>query len=281
MSSANSTLGNFLKISLFSLIFILFLSSCVSSPKIPLDTKRQISLENSTSIFKIDYNHKYERDASLINYCIRQSLPELKAWGGLKYSVKVHVYATHNDLERAVGRHGYPWLRAWAKFQNIHIQTPSSWNGYRIEKRVCELVQHELTHVVMYQHVGDANNWYKKKIPLWFREGMASNVAKQGYRRMSKNAIQQYYRSPEFMGDPITDGDKLIKNNPKLVYSAAHWAFADLLETYGRQRIVLLIKLIGKGEKFRIAWEKTFGIKLLAFEKNWSEKMSTVGTGGG
>src|SRR6185295_2154512 len=47
---------------------------------------------------------------------------------------------------------------------------------------VDELMLHELTHCVMYQRSASAADWSRKRIPLWFREGMASVTASQSYR---------------------------------------------------------------------------------------------------
>ena len=41
---------------------------------------------------------------------------------------------------------------------------------------------HELTHALMYQAAADQGGWRQKKIPAWFREGMATYTAEQGYR---------------------------------------------------------------------------------------------------
>lgn len=241
------------------LIFLVVFSACATFLKYPLDTRTDVNVGDSGIKIVVDYNGEYYRDAELISRCVNDSLPKFEKWGGLKHSVKIKLYATHGDLETSIGKHGYPWLRAWAKFDEVHFQTPYAWNAYDVEDRVCEVVTHELTHVVMYQQIGDKSNWYKKAIPLWFREGMASYVAGQGHRRLSRGKIKEYMKSYNLSGDPAIEGEKIIKKHPKVVYSASHWKFVDLVEQYGEQRIVSLLRLIGKGDSFKSAWKQMFG----------------------
>ena len=60
--------------------------------------------------------------------------------------------------------------------------------------QVAELLTHELTHCLMYQRSATADSWPYKGIPLWFREGMASVTAHQGYRRPHDEDIARYLK---------------------------------------------------------------------------------------
>ena len=89
----------------------------------------------------------------LLADAVRWGLARAGRWGHLRRPVTLVVLPSHRALERAAGRPGYSWLRAWAFEEEILLQSPRSWPWYS-RGRVRGLLAHELTHVVHYQTAG-------------------------------------------------------------------------------------------------------------------------------
>ena len=101
-----------------------------------------IELDAQRIILRSD--EKGPADAQKISGAIAKAGPGLARWGGLKEPVTVYVVSTHDDLETAVRRHGYGWLRAWGRYDDVIFQAPSTWTTK--DEVVEQLVLHELTH---------------------------------------------------------------------------------------------------------------------------------------
>ena len=218
-------------------------------------------------------------------------------WGPLRQPVTVVVHRDHRALERALGKHDMPWLRAWARFDRVDLQSPKSFgfkNSY--EKALTELLSHELTHVWTYQQLGERETWSRAWIPFWFREGMASWTAQQGYRRGTAASIGQKMQNLQISLDPLIDGEQLNRSHQPLAYAAAHWAFKMLIDEKGKTAVKNILHDIyqslrcrnmasdddesqndasekkgcsGQGSGFAQAFAKQYGESELAFAKRF------------
>ena len=259
---------------LVSVLLVLGLAGCASlSGRVKYDCHRKFGYPRQNARLILEYPPANEWDARIISDALDEAVPGAAEWGAFRRPVTIRIHPTHRDLEEAVNRRGYPWLKAWARFDSIDLEAPSVWGGTLARRRVTELLTHELTHVVMYQAIGDHNDWYGKPIPLWFREGMASYAAGQGPRRMSREELLQFYLGPDFTGDPISEGRHLVRRHPREVYSAGHWMFADLADREGREGITRLLEQVRAGQSFREAWQKEFRESLSAFENSWRNRL--------
>ncbi len=130
---------------------------------------------------------------------LQQHMPQILQqsirWDGPRANFEIVIHESHEALEKAVNRLGYPWLRAWTRYDVIHIQSPRTWGLPEWREPFRELMLHELFHLVMYQAVGTPSNWTTRVLPLWYREGMASSASGQSYRRMDLEAVRNYYVS--------------------------------------------------------------------------------------
>ncbi|MBL8951420.1 MAG: hypothetical protein JNK82_11615 [Myxococcaceae bacterium] len=186
--------------------------------------------------------------------------PKLSRWGPLDQAVDLYLMPTHADLESAVRRYGYDWLRAWAQYDDVLLQTPSTWTTD--ERDVAELLAHELTHCVMYQKAATARDWPKKGIPLWFREGMATFTAEQGYRWLTLEDLAHAY---ELGDDPIVQAEELYQSKSGAVYAAAHHAFTFLMRRYGAEGVERVLYGMSKGMQFDPAFKAGIGIETSQF----------------
>jgi hypothetical protein len=212
----------------------------------------------------------------------RAAAPRAQRWGPLANEVTITVHRDHAALEAAVHRPGYEWLRAWARFHTVDLQSPRSWGLFGApDRRIEELLAHELTHCAMYQRAGDELTWMYKEIPRWFSEGLASVTAGQGYRYGGPEELWAFYlsrlpgtgsgdgeparsrgrSSPAALpGDPIVDPDPLYQDQSHVVYGAAHHAAEFLLRRYGEAPVQEVLSLMGEGKRFPAAFREAIGL---------------------
>src|SRR4051812_39900381 len=72
-------------------------------------------------------NEGSSADRQAIESALEKATPGLARWGGLEQPVTVYLLASHDDLESAVHRRGFGWLRAWARYDDVIFQAPSTW----------------------------------------------------------------------------------------------------------------------------------------------------------
>ncbi len=244
-----------------------------------------------TSLLRIVHQPGDERAAAQVARAVRAALPLAERWGPLDQPVVITIHPGHAELEAAVRRRGYPWLRAWARYATIDLQSPSSWGLIGAsDEQVTELLAHELTHCVMYQRAATEWTWSYKGIPLWFREGMASVTAGQGRHRGTVADLFRFYaqeasgagdgeplgeelsrvaRGLGDDGDPLADPEPLYQDRSELVYAAAHRAFRFLLDRYGEARVLDLLARMRAGATYDRAFTEAIGIGDPAFESDF------------
>jgi hypothetical protein len=244
------------------------------------------TVEIDGQVFRIHYWLEDGEAAAQVARALGRSVPRVARWGRIGKEVTITIHSTHAALEAAVHREGYEWLLAWARYQTIDLQSPRTWGWFGAkDPEVEELLTHELTHCAMYQASASEWTWPHKGIPLWFREGMASVTAGQGYRRTSHEELWGYYAKsvpgagdgyPSAMaraargyvsqdGDPVTDPEPLYQERSDVVYGAAHRTFEFLVSRYGEQRVRTAMTLMREGRSFEKAFQEAFGISEAAF----------------
>lgn len=192
-------------------------------------------------------------DERRVRSAIERVASRLDRWGGLEVPVTLHVTPTHDALERAVGRRGFDWLRAWAKYDELYFQAPSTWapNDGQVE----ELVLHELTHCLLFQRSGTARDWTTKDIPLWFREGMALVTAEQGVGLPSLEDLADWViANPEL--DVFKDADRLSRAAFSSVYGLSFHAVKFLLRRHGDALVLEVMRGLRQGQPFDEAFSK-------------------------
>jgi hypothetical protein len=230
-----------------------------------LTSSRELKLTQGE--FKIYYGEGEDvAVADEVAQALEAAMPRLQRWGGLRAQVKVRIYPSHDTLEAAVNRFDYPWLRAWARYDEVFLQSPRTWGLLGATRHhLEELLAHEVTHCLMYQRSGDANDWMGKGIPLWFREGMASWTAEQGYRRPGAQDLWRWLRDhPD--ADPVVDADNFYQKESDVVYGVAHRAFEFLVTRYGVEKTADLMDRMREGDAFARAFKRAVGIPQRDFE---------------
>jgi hypothetical protein len=254
-------------------------------PEDRLDT-----VEIDGQVFRVHYWQEDADAAAQVRRALERAVPRVARWGKISKEVTITIHSTHAALEAAVHREGYQWLRAWARYQTIDLQSPRTWGWFgATDREVDELLRHELTHCAMYQAAASEWTWPHKGIPLWFREGLASVTADQGYRRTTHEELWRFYSKsvpgagdgyPSAVaraargflsqeGDPVTDPEPLYQERSDVVYGAAHRTFEFLVSRYGEDRVRAALALMQQGRSFEKAFEEAFGIGENAFASEY------------
>lgn len=229
-----------------------------------------------------------EKQARRVIRSLETAVPKARRWGAMNAPITITIHPSHEALEHAAGRQGYEWLRAWARYQTIEFQSPRTWGILAVpDRKIEELLAHELTHCAMYQASGSDVTWMFKEIPRWFSEGIATVTAGQGYRYGGLAAIKAFYqeklpgsaggepgrRGPRmpvaFHGDPIIDPDPIYMEQSDVVYGAAHHAAEFLFARYGEERVRKIVALMGKGQRFPAAFREAIGISDAEFASDF------------
>ncbi len=228
------------------------------------------TLNVATASFELTYISEDEGAIDSVVQALELAAPRVAVWGVLEKPIEVRVFPTHEQLEIAVGRRNYPWLRAWARYDEILLQSPRTFDLFeRGSANLAELLTHELTHCLMYQRAAPRERWREvdRTIPIWFREGMASYTARQGHRRMSESRLAEWR---ERTGrDPLGEAKSLYQGSPKIAYGAAHWAFAFLVERYGAQAVRSILDAMRGGSPFPDAFSSVIGITAETFSNEY------------
>lgn len=241
------------------LLLLVALTGCVS-PLRNLRDERALDAEGATFTIK---SNGQPQDVARVERALQKAPKELARWGTLRVPVTVYVVPNHAELETAVGRPGFGWLRAWARYDDVIFQAPSTWaNDGLLE----ELVIHELTHCTLFQATGDADTWEARRIPLWFREGMAISTARQHHRYPSlEDSARWLEEHPQL--DPFEDGERLSHLHSAEVYGVAVHAFDFLVEHHSETTIRKMFEVMRGGKEFELAFTEALGLPPKAFEQ--------------
>jgi hypothetical protein len=225
------------------------------------------------AVFELRYEAEDAQAAKQVREALHRAVPAAERWGQLSGPVLVTIHPTHQALEAAAQRRGYPWLRAWTRYGSVDLQSPRTWSrGMATDAEMAELLSHEITHCVMYRSTASESTWQNVLIPLWFREGMATVTAGER-KRVGPPEIRRFYQdaattSPT-AGDPLSRPESLYRSHSELVYGTAHSAFQFLLDRYGEDRIRRLLSGMAEGSVFGDAFQGSLGISVEDFEREF------------
>lgn len=216
--------------------------------------------------YELRSDGQHPADVSRVEAAVKAARQGLQRWGGVPEPVTIYLVGTHAELERAVGRSGFDWLRAWTRRDDVVIQAPSTWAAG--DDAVNQLMLHELTHVVLFQRSGGAQSWQRKNIPLWFREGMAVSTARQQPQYPSLEDTTLWVADNPGL-DVFADGEALSKDQSRPVYAFALHAFEYLEERVGHDKLLAFIDAIRDAADFASAFQPALGLSLPQFQSDF------------
>ena len=245
------------------LAFALVLGTGCVAPFSGLNQRRDLKTEVGS--FELRWKEG-DPDPERTARAIELAAPSLLRWGAIPKPVTFSLLPSHLRLVSAVGRFGYDWLHAWARYDEVYLQSPSTWGA--TDAGLNELVVHELTHCLMYQRSATKETWPEKQIPLWFREGMATWTANQGPSFPGLEDLARFYEQQPG-SDPFARGDELIEDDSQIVYAAAHHGFTFLVRRYGEPAIPRLMDAMAAGQSFPDAFFEVTGVTSAAFAQEF------------
>ena len=242
---------------------------------------REVTVGDAT--FRLRWLPVDDGAARQVERILERAAPRVQRWGVLQQPVTITIHPSHEALDDAVQRPGYDWLKAWAKYDTVDLQSPRTWRWLGVsDQKLEELLTHELTHCAIYQLAGNDLTWMFKEIPRWFSEGIATFTADQAYRFPGVEKLWQFYeralpagsgfgessggeaqrgRSPvAIYGDPIVDSDPIYQDQSDIVYGAAYHAADFLIRRYGEDRVHAVLENMGQGMRFPAAFREAVGI---------------------
>jgi hypothetical protein len=261
-----------------ALLAIVALLGC--APRTGKNEPRSQDVTVGAARFRVLYWPEDRRAMRQVVRAIQTAAPRVQRFGDLVQPITITIHPTHDALESAVNRSGYGWLRAWARYQTIDMQSPRTWGWFGVrDKRLKELLTHELTHCAMYQLAGDDLTWMYKEIPIWFSEGIATVAEGAEDRRGGPEDLWRFYREtlpgsgggvPDkahtpripvaLPGDPIVDPGPIYQDQSEIVYGAARHAAEFLIGRYGDKKVHRVLELMGSGMRFPAAFKEAVGI---------------------
>jgi hypothetical protein len=248
---------------LVTLASLVALTGCVT----PLASLTRSTLVSpGASRFELKSLPTATEDEARVRSALERITPQLERWGGLPVAVTVRIAPTHDELERAVSRRGYDWLRAWARYDDLIIQSPGTWAG--TDRDVDELMLHELTHCALFQHSGTARDWASKQIPLWFREGMATVTADQGRSFPSLEDLAGWLDRHTQL-DVFADAEKLSREAYGPIYGLSFHAMRFLLRRLGDPAVTGTMLAMKAGLSFEAAFERATGATARQFQTDF------------
>lgn len=240
----------------------LMVTGCVS-PLSKLTRRSTVTLGSTTAELRAEPDG--DADEARVRASVQRVAPRLDRWGPLDQPIIINIVPSHEALVRTVGA-DYDWLRAWAQFDSLILQAPRTWalNDTDLD----ELVLHELTHCVLFQRSGTASTWADRRIPLWFREGMATVTADQGLRYPSLEDLADWVTTNAEI-DVFQDAERLSKASQAQVYGLAFHAMRFLLKRTGDARVLSLMKTMKGGADFDAAFTAVTGTPPRKFEADF------------
>ncbi|HAA54288.1 MAG TPA: hypothetical protein DCE42_06010 [Myxococcales bacterium] len=221
--------------------------------------------------------HFYPQDQNVVSDVVsglRQAAQRAQLWGPLQVQTHIKVFPNHQSLEEATAR-PYRWLRAWAMYDRIYLQSPRTWRYHYYQAPLQTILTHELTHVVMYQLCCTKSAWHKRHLPLWFREGMATVTAQERQYNWPWKKMRRYLRTShgkKLMARPSA----YLRYQQPLVYALGHWMFAVLVEKWKVKGVRKLLTLMRQGRSFAESFKQVTGLSQNAFKKFFIERSKST-----
>lgn len=244
---------------------VLLASACVS-PLSALHSSRTVHIDQQQ--IELRWSEDDADTQMRLGQALARAVPVLGRWGGLLEPVTLSVLPNHAALERASGRHGYAWLRAWGRYDEIWLQSPRSWPVPPRDSDTVEWLTHELTHCLLFQHTSTRETWEHRPIPFWFREGMAIVTARQAYRYASLEDLAAWQLvNPSF--NVFTLEESATTGSFTQAYGLSLHAMTFLLRRYGDAAVINVMKNMKNGDVFEVAFARSAGISTQAFGREF------------
>ncbi|MCI0572859.1 MAG: hypothetical protein L0Y66_19085 [Myxococcaceae bacterium] len=258
-------------------LLLLAAAGC-AAPIQALDQRDTLVVQGGT--FEVRFAEVDRHAQEAVQRAMQAVVPELARWGGLRSPVTVRVLPSHEALEVESHREGVGALKAYALFDVVLVQSPRTWGLPLLgppQRELERLLLHELTHCVLFQQsAARREDVAAKAIAFWFREGMASDTAREASRYASLEDLARFYDDHPGV-NPLSPDVELYRREHDVVYGAAHHAFTFLVRRYGEDAVRAMMASMRGGRTFAEAFQDVIGLTREAFESEFRRYVTLRG----
>lgn len=253
---------------ILSIIGIIILAGAVLFVRSPIG----IALLKSKKHFKtsaVDERVRYEPGAEEFADKMARCLPEavLTVENGhflpFKKPFKIYVCATQKSLNEFLANPPGAAPRGAAAMGDVYIGPRAfSFFGYDTHK---ESLMHELSHLHLKQRLGYFGLGMKIKIPVWFSEGLANNIAGSGGEGIEeKEAIDAILKGKHFVVDEngsfLRPFHKAFSGLSGQMFHKQNKMFVKYIKDSNPGKYKQFLLEIQKGASFAKSFSTNFGI---------------------
>lgn len=178
-------------------------------------------------------------------------------------SIAIFIFPSHSDFKNIA-------IQKWAvgqayvgKENVILIQSPRSNLTIILEKTI----RHEFTHIVL------GAVFKKGYLPRWLNEGMAMYEAKEWEWLNNVNIGEGYLTHKLLPLSSLTYTFPKDDSHAQLAYAQSFDLFLFMMNKYGNDKIIKLIKELSSGTNFDLAFKKSLGLSLFELENAWHKSL--------
>ena len=179
--------------------------------------------------------------------------------------INIYIYANALDLQAALRLGHVNWIAGHAD-SDLGVMLVSLPSGPEQRTLIQQLIPHELSHIMLYQLVGQDSY---KNIPAWLNEGLASIAElspNPDYDRILKKAKEKNSFIPLAS---LCQSFPLDASGAFLAYAESEWFTRYLVEQYGESGVQELLAAYANGMGCERAPESALGKPLAQIEREW------------
>ncbi len=197
----------------------------------------------------------------------RTTLDKLKAQLDAEATdMRIYIYPSRPNLEQALRLAGLHWVVGEAH-PEVGVGLVAIPPDDRAISRMKTLLPHEITHLVLYRHLG-AEGY--ANLPTWLNEGLASYFEQRpdpAYTLALEEAEANHdWISLERLCEPFYE---MTGDRTTLAYAESQSLTRYLIEAYGWRRTNDLLAAYADGLNCTRGLERALDVDLLAFEREW------------
>jgi hypothetical protein len=237
-------------------------SACAHAGRAPLGEVGRETVHVGEAVFHLHYQPEDLAAAQQVKRALPLAVPAATRWGTLTTPVHLTIHPTHEALEAAAQLPGRGWVRGWARYASVDLQSPRTWSAGRAsDEQMARILAHEVAHCAMYQAIATASTWRAAPVPLWFKEGMATAAAGEDHGPPSQDVVRR-------LGGPARGSALESDADQRAAYGGAEVAFRFLVERHGDGGVRAVMARMSEGRAFAEAFLAALGISVQEFERD-------------
>lgn len=210
------------------------------------------SIDTSLARSILDYSEKSFRQVTgQLNH-----VPETK--------ILIVLVSSQEAFDRWMGDEAPEWGVAFAfcSRNKIILKSPRL---TRKNVNLAEVVTHEVTHVILQSFLGHA------RIPLWLNEGFAMYQSREWQIGNSSVVGWAAIRNRLYDLGDLDETFPWSEKGARLAYAESFLAVAYIVQHFGKQGLMNLLKDVREGKDIDLAMRRSLGLGYERFKREWLE----------